>query len=59
MKRTKNLNVLLVAHHANPEMTSEPLIGWRWAKELDRRTNVRLITHVRNRRAIEKALEAS
>ena len=55
MKRTKDLRVLLVAHHANPELTSEPLIGWRWAKELDRRTNLRLITHVRNRRAIEAA----
>lgn len=47
--------VLLVAHHCNPEWGSEPLIGWRWVEELDRRLPVTLVTHVRNRRAIEAA----
>jgi len=47
--------VLLVAHHANPSWGSEPLIGWRWAAELDRRLPVTLVTHARNRPAIEAA----
>lgn len=47
--------VLLVAHHCNPSWGSEPLIGWRWAAELDRRVPVTLVTHVRNRAAIEAA----
>lgn len=47
--------VLLVAHHCNPTWGSEPLIGWRWVSELDRRLPVTLVTHVRNRRAIEAA----
>ena len=51
--------VLLVAHHANPTWTSEPLIGWRWATTLQETCDVTLLTHVRNREAIEdsKALE--
>ncbi|MEM7309042.1 MAG: glycosyltransferase family 4 protein [Planctomycetota bacterium] len=47
--------VLLVAHHANPTLTSESLIGWRWAEQLDRRVELTLVTHVRNRDAIEAA----
>lgn len=47
--------VLLVAHHCNPEWTSEPLIGWRWVSGLAERTDVTLVTHVRNRGAIERA----
>jgi glycosyltransferase involved in cell wall biosynthesis len=46
---------MLVAHHANPELTSEPLIGWRWACALSRQAEVTLVTHVRNRRPIESA----
>ena len=47
--------VLLVAHHANPSWGSEPLIGWRWASALDRRCELTLVTHARNRPAIEAA----
>lgn len=46
-------HVVLVAHHANPSWGSEPLIGWRWARFLDRKCRLELVTHVRNREAIE------
>lgn len=51
--------ILLVAHHANPDWGSEPLIGWRWFETLSRRAEVTLITHIRNREAIEARREAS
>lgn len=47
--------VLLVAQHANPEWGSEPLIGWRWATNLEPFADVKLLTHTRNRAAIERA----
>lgn len=47
--------ILLVAHHCNPEWGSEPLIGWRWAHHLSRQAEVTLVTHVRNRPALERA----
>jgi len=53
----RDLRVLLIAHHANPNLGSEPLIGWRWAQKLDRRLTLTLITHIRNRHAIEAANE--
>lgn len=46
--------VLLVAHHANPEWGSEPLIGWRWARSLSEHVDLTLVTHVRNRPALER-----
>ncbi len=49
------LRVALVAHHANPEWGSEPLIGWQWAQFLDPLVDLILITHVRNRPAIGRA----
>ncbi|MEO0652307.1 MAG: hypothetical protein AAFZ65_16665, partial [Planctomycetota bacterium] len=45
--------VCLVAHHCNPGWGSEPLIGWRWASTLATRADLTLITHARNRAAIE------
>ena len=45
--------VLLVAHHCNPDWGSEPLIGWRWVSHLAARHRVHLMTHTRNRNAIE------
>lgn len=51
------VRVLLVAQHANPEWGSEPLIGWRWFQSLRRRAEVTLVTHVRNRGALERAAE--
>lgn len=47
--------LVLVAHHANPEWGSEPLIGWEWARGMDALTELTLVTHVRNRPAIERA----
>ena len=53
--KARRPKILLVAHHCNPEWTSEPLSGWKWARELDRRVDLHVITHVRNREAIERA----
>lgn len=47
------LRVCLVAHHCNPEWGSEPLIGWRWASHLAEKVDLTVITHIRNRPAIE------
>lgn len=46
--------ILLVAHHCNPEWGSEPLIGWHQARSLAERTDVTVVTHVRNRPALER-----
>ena len=49
------LKLLLVAHHMNPEWGSEPLISWRWATTLQDHVDLVVVTHVRNREAIERA----
>ncbi|MEI6234868.1 MAG: glycosyltransferase family 4 protein [Planctomycetota bacterium] len=49
------MNILLVAHHCNPDWGSEPLIGFKWFRELQLRANVTLVTHVRNRESLERS----
>lgn len=45
-------SVLLVAHHCNPDWTSEALIGWKWVRELRERVDLHVATHIRNERWI-------
>lgn len=49
------MRVLLLAEACNPEWTSVPLVGWSWARALAERVDLELVTHVRNRRALERA----
>jgi alpha-maltose-1-phosphate synthase len=49
----EGLKLLLVAHHLNPDWGSEPLIAWRWATHLQNHVDLQIVTHVRNREAIE------
>ena len=45
--------VLLSAYQCGAGMGSVSQIGWEWATRLSRRTGVTLVTHIRNRDAIE------
>ena len=47
--------VLLVAYQCGPDMGSVSQIGWEWYSRLARRTQVTLVTHVRNRAALQAA----
>jgi glycosyltransferase involved in cell wall biosynthesis len=46
--------VLLIAEAANPEWVSVPLVGWSLADAIARQMPAHLVTHVRNRNAIQK-----
>jgi glycosyltransferase involved in cell wall biosynthesis len=49
-----NLRVLLIAEAANPDWVSVPLVGWYHARALSEVVRAHVVTHVRNRSAIEK-----
>jgi glycosyltransferase involved in cell wall biosynthesis len=47
--------LLLVAYQCGPDMGSVSQIGWEWYSRLAREHGVTLVTHVRNRSALEAA----
>lgn len=49
------LRVLLSAYQCGPGMGSVSQIGWEWYQRLCSKASVTLVTHVRNRRALEKS----
>jgi len=51
----RRLRVLLIAEAANPEWVSVPLIGWSLSRAIAQLTDAHMVTHVRNRQAIERA----
>ena len=48
-------SVLLVAYQCGPGMGSVSQIGWEWYARLREHCDVTLVTHVRNRAALERA----
>ncbi len=53
--RSEDLRVLLVAYQCCPGMGSVSQIGWEWYKRLNLGIRLTLVTHVRNRAALEAA----
>jgi glycosyltransferase involved in cell wall biosynthesis len=54
MKANHMLNVLLVMEQCNPEWASVPLVGYNFYRGIRKRVKVTLVTHERNRVALEK-----
>lgn len=52
--RRDRLRVLLVIEQCNPELSSVPLEGYQFYREISRLADVTLVTHQRNKRALEK-----
>jgi glycosyltransferase involved in cell wall biosynthesis len=55
MSTNSSPRVLLSAYQCGPGMGSVSQIGWEWYSRLARRTPTTLVTHVRNRPALEAA----
>jgi glycosyltransferase involved in cell wall biosynthesis len=50
----KSLNVLLIIESCNPDWSSVPLVGYNFFREINQRVNATLVTHARNRDAMQK-----
>lgn len=51
---SNNLKVLLIIEQCNPEMISVPLVGYQFFNEISKLVDVTLVTHERNKQALEK-----
>ena len=51
---SKELKVLLVIEQCNPEWASVPLVGYNFYQQISQLVDATLVTHARNREAIEK-----
>jgi len=54
MKTNHSLNVLTIMEQCNPEWASVPLVGYNFYQGIRKRVNVTLVTHERNKEALEK-----
>jgi glycosyltransferase involved in cell wall biosynthesis len=52
---TRNPRVLMSAYQCGPGMGSVSQIGWEWYSRMARRLPLTLVTHTRNRKALEAA----
>lgn len=50
----KRLKALLIIEQCNPDWPSVPLVGYNFFKEISRLVDATLVTHERNREALEK-----
>jgi glycosyltransferase involved in cell wall biosynthesis len=57
MSNNKKLKVLLVIEQCNPDWVSVPLLAYRYYQEISELADVTLVTHDRNRAALEKCQE--
>jgi glycosyltransferase involved in cell wall biosynthesis len=55
MTETRKIRVLLSAYQCGPGMGSVSQIGWEWYQRLSKLCQVTLLTHIRNRSALEAA----
>lgn len=55
MNPANQIRLLLSAYQCGPAMGSVSQIGWEWYRRLSRSAHVTLLTHVRNRAALEAA----
>jgi len=52
MPSNEKYNVLLVIEQCNPDWPSVPLVGYKFFSEIDKISNVTLVTHERNRNGL-------
>lgn len=55
----KNLKVLVSTYACEPNKGSEPGVGWNWAKQIAKFSEVHVITRANNRHLIEEELKKS
>jgi glycosyltransferase involved in cell wall biosynthesis len=53
--KNKKLKVLLIIEQCNPEWASVPLVGYCFYKHISQNVDTTLVTHARNKSALEKA----
>jgi glycosyltransferase involved in cell wall biosynthesis len=59
LARSSHLRVLLIAEQCNPDWFSVPLEAWNYYEQLKDRVDITLVTHERNREALEKVPDLS
>ncbi|WP_373534166.1 hypothetical protein [Microcoleus sp.] len=50
----QKLKVLLIVEQCNPDWASVPLVGYNFFKNINNLAEVTLVTHIRNKSALEK-----
>jgi hypothetical protein len=50
----KKLKVLLIVEQCNPDWASVPLVGYKFFQNIKNLVDATLVTHIRNKLALEK-----